>query len=202
MKTTALVFACVFCLSISALAQKRASTPSETVPHFFVAGEVRHPGMFEYREGMSVMAALARAEGLTVKADHSSAILYRKDQTTGKRSPIQIDLTAMMKSKAEWLMLQPDDYLIILTTDNFFVGGEVKQPGRIEYGKGLTVLPALALAGGVTEAAQKQAVIFRQEQPDAKRVEIKVDLEAVMKGQAEDIPLLPDDIVLVPKQRR
>ena len=51
-------------------------------------------------------------------------------------------------------------------------------------------------------SAPQHALIFRYDQTTDRRVEIKVDLEAVMKGQAEDIRLIFDDIILVPNQRQ
>ena len=83
----------------------------------------------------------------------------------------------------------------------FFVAGAVLRPGKFDLGKQVTLRQALALAEGLTNKAVKRAVIIRQDQASDKLVEITVDLAAVMKGQAQDVPLLPDDVIIVPKQR-
>ena len=85
----------------------------------------------------------------------------------------------------------------------FFVAGEVKKPGKFDRGKQLTLMQAIALAEGVTfKAEPERTIIFRYDQATDKRVEIKVDLKAVAKGQIEDIPLMFDDIVVVPNKRQ
>ncbi len=84
----------------------------------------------------------------------------------------------------------------------FFVAGEVKKPGKFDLGKQLTLMQAIALAEGVTfKAEPKRTVILRYDQTTDKRVEIKIDLEAVAKGQAENIPLMSDDIIVVSNKR-
>ena len=85
----------------------------------------------------------------------------------------------------------------------FFVAGEVKKPGKFDRGEQLTLMQAIALAEGVTfKAEPKRLIIFRYDQTTDKRVEIKVDLEAVAKGQIADIPLMFDDIIVVPNKRQ
>ena len=85
----------------------------------------------------------------------------------------------------------------------FFVTGEVKHPGGFDLGKQVTLRQAIARAEGTTfKAAPQQAVIVRQDQSSGEFLRIKVDLKAVMRGQAEDVPLLPDDVIIVPKQKQ
>ena len=83
-----------------------------------------------------------------------------------------------------------------------FVAGEVVAPGEYRLKEGMTVLQALALAKGTNaKAAVKHTIIFREKSGNEKREEIEVDLEAIMKGQKEDILLLPNDIVVVPNSK-
>ena len=49
-------------------------------------------------------------------------------------------------------------------------------------------------------AATGDAVIFRDD-PRGKRTEIKVDVGAVMRGKQEDIPIMANDIIVVPNSR-
>ncbi len=82
-----------------------------------------------------------------------------------------------------------------------YVVGEVVQPGAlIQSGPDrLTVLRAIAVARGVKPtAAPGRALVMRPRQ-DGDPVQIRVDLNAVVKGKAPDLMLLPNDVVYVPK---
>lgn len=78
--------------------------------------------------------------------------------------------------------LRPD-YLIdprisvsIVRYRPFFVNGEVKQPGGLEYQPGLTLRKAISLAGGFTERANRKEVLVIADD-DPGREEKQVDLE-------------------------
>lgn len=61
---------------------------------------------------------------------------------------------------------------------------------------------AIALAKGTNEKATLQyTVIFREQAGKEMRQKIEVNLEAIMKGQKEDIRLLPNDILIVPRSK-
>jgi polysaccharide export outer membrane protein len=97
--------------------------------------------------------------------------------------------------------LHPGDIVNIPSTDVFFVAGEVHQPGEFALKEGTTLRQAISLAQGTTfDAAAGKGVIFREEQ-GGKRVEIAVDVGAVMNGKKDDIAILPNDIVIVPNSR-
>jgi len=64
------------------------------------------------------------------------------------------------------------------------------------------VRQAIARAGGLTAGAKPgSARIFRQDPSNGKRAEINVDLDAVTSGKEKDIPLQPNDIIVVPNSR-
>jgi hypothetical protein len=50
-------------------------------------------------------------------------------------------------------------------------------------------------------AALGSGVIFRQDATTGKRVEIPVDVGAVMKAKKDDIAIMANDIVIVPNSR-
>ena len=86
----------------------------------------------------------------------------------------------------------PDDVIVVPEYRNFYVSGEVRQPGGYPYEEGVTVLKALTIAGGLTDKAAKGS-----------RGRIKIKR---LNGSAEETILvrledtvLPDDIVVVPE---
>ena len=73
----------------------------------------------------------------------------------------------------------------------FFIVGGVRTPGAYEYQTGLTVLHAIALAGGHSELALRtvQPEILRASGPQPVNVDVYT-------------PVLPGDIVEIPERRR
>jgi polysaccharide biosynthesis/export protein len=79
----------------------------------------------------------------------------------------------------------------------FFVLGEVAHPGAFPVRGQVSVIQALALAGGPTEFANQRAVIVIRDER-GKRARYKVDCREVLAGNAPAIALEPGDTVFVP----
>jgi len=95
--------------------------------------------------------------------------------------------------------VEPGDIVNIPVTDVFFVAGEVRGPGSFPIAEGTTLRQAITLARGTTfKAATGRSVIFREDPETGTRKTIKVDVSAVMSGKKEDIPLMANDIIVVP----
>lgn len=98
--------------------------------------------------------------------------------------------------------VEPGDIVNIPQADVFFVAGEVNAPGSFRLSDGTTLRQAIALSQGTTlNAAMGKGVIFRHDLATGKRVEIQVDIGAVMKGGKDDIAILANDMVIVPNSR-
>lgn len=83
-----------------------------------------------------------------------------------------------------------------------FVGGEVKNPSAVPFANGMTVLQAIAGAGGFLETAKPESVVLiRQNGNEYQGYEL--DLEKALEGEdlTVNVPLQPDDIVHVPPSR-
>jgi len=81
----------------------------------YVVGEVKKPGGFVLRrnENITVLQALALAEGLTRTSLKSQARIIRTDQTTNKRIEIPLDLGKILASKTPDPLLQPKDIIFV-----------------------------------------------------------------------------------------
>ena len=51
------------------------------------------------------------------------------------------------------------------------------------------------------KAKAGQSIIFREDTETGKRKEIRLDISAVMNGKAEDIPILANDVIIIPNSR-
>jgi polysaccharide export outer membrane protein len=96
--------------------------------------------------------------------------------------------------------LQPGDVITLPEAKEAYVVGNVLRPGPVALKDDrLTVSRAIAMVGGTMPDSKKERVrIIRQESEGAGSREIFVDLRAIDKHQAEDIALMPNDIIDVP----
>jgi polysaccharide export outer membrane protein len=116
---------------------------------------------------------------------------------------IRVNLSALYKGQFEQnLKLEPGDIINIPRADVFFVAGEVQAPGSFPLKDGTTLRQAISLAQGLTfKARSGDGTIFREEPESGRRQEIKIDIGAVMNGKKEDIPILANDVIIIPNSR-
>jgi polysaccharide export outer membrane protein len=78
------------------------------------------------------------------------------------------------------------------------VTGQVNKPGTFQYQPGMTVIDAIALAGGLADTAlANQAVLTRSQGGLDQRYEIPI--QAIGEGKVPNFPLQPGDSLFVPK---
>ena len=107
-------------LLLPAVAQEIAVAPKAA--KVYVVGNVKKPGLYDFdaKEGMTVLEAIARSEGLLPYAK-KQAYIYRRDANQ-EREQITVDLSKIMDRKRKDVALQAGDIL--------YVPGD-KQPFKI-----------------------------------------------------------------------
>jgi polysaccharide export outer membrane protein len=169
-----------------------------------VMGAVRKPLTFQATGQLTLLEALARAEGLA--ADAGAEILVSKAGSGPNSSALvrRIPVRALLADTdpALNLKLSGGEEIRVPTTDRIFVVGNVKKPGAFPTGEeaGATVLKAVALAEGLMPYASKQAVIYRREAAGSVN-EIPVELSKIMDRKTADAPLLPNDVLYIPESK-
>ncbi|HPY41841.1 MAG TPA: SLBB domain-containing protein, partial [Thiolinea sp.] len=167
-----------------------------------VEGAVHLPGVFPVVGSMSVLQALAKAGGLTDQADTRRAILLRK-APNGEISQQPIDIAAIRQGRLQDMPLLQDDRLVVQEAlyNRFTVSGAVGQPGVFPLKEGMTVMQAVATAGGMTRLANKyKAYIFRRGL-DGREQRYAVNLDAIYRGTSLDPMLQQDDRLVVLEAR-
>ena len=175
-----------------------------------VLGEVRTPKSIPLFAPAPISFILGEVGGTTGLASAHLTILHHSDQP-----PTSVDYDPDAPTTAALqTMVQPGDIIDVSRLGVYFMAGEITRPGIYPLGgalnigqagptsgmgmlKQITLLQALAQAGGITPiAARSKMRILRV--VDGKRVEIMVDQVKLYKGEVADPVLHPDDIVYVP----
>ncbi len=164
-----------------------------------VLGAVNKPGMFDIApEGLRLSDAIALADGLAQTAEAQESRLTRRDGTV-----VTVDIAQVCANPGDSanVALKHGDALYIPTAipRTFSILGQVATPSvqPMVTGKVYRLSDAIALAGGMTPAADQAAA--RLLRADGSVTE--VDLTPVLKGvsPAQDIELQPGDTVFIPE---
>jgi polysaccharide export outer membrane protein len=168
-----------------------------------VLGAVVRPGEYELVGPSTLLQVIAKAGGLTTQAT-KELYIYRIEKD-GKQTRIEIKLEDLMINGKQELNIeiQPKDVITIPIDQmlNVFVYGEVKTPGIIPFlgSKKITLLQAIAQAGGPAEWANIRGVIIkRKDKQSGKEIKIPVNLKAIISGKTADPFLEEGDVVIVP----
>lgn len=167
-----------------------------------ILGSVGDPGNHFVAGRATLMDVLLNAGG--VGNDHGGHILVRRRASSGLSDQVRISVEELFG------VGNPDVNIPILAGDHINVPaarevtinflGEVGSSGSQTFKSTdrVTLLTALARAGGLLETASKKIRIIRQT-PDGERQEIVVDYRALLSGSADD-PLLVDGDLIVVKE--
>lgn len=91
--------------------------------------------------------------------------------------------------------VRPGDTLFVPAAGQVSVVGWVNHPVVIPISNGLTVLGAVAAAGGPLYAADNSAVQLLRRQRDGEMKVIYVNLDAVKRGKAADVSVQANDVI-------
>jgi polysaccharide export outer membrane protein len=167
----------------------------------FVLGEVVRPGTYPLDTQTSVIEIISTAGGLAEGAgDVAQIIRGRKGWSKDKPltpdqeavgQVIQVDLRGLLTGKgdSEDVEIHDGDTIFVPKGQVFYIFGEVGQPGKYRWERGLTVLKAVIVAGGFTEIASKRRIKIRRNSADGEE-KIRAKLDALVE---------PDDTVIVPE---
>lgn len=186
-------------------------------PVFFV-GAFKAPGIYPLQGRRTLVEMMTNVGGLQPNASRRLKLSRRlevgpiplpgavEDRERGV-SMVEIGLASLTETinPAEDTILQPFDTITVERAEMVYVSGEVGKVGAFELGErdSISAVQLLTLAGGLgRDASPGKAMILRPVLNTSKRAEIPIDLNKVLKGGASDFPLLPNDVLHVPRSTR
>jgi polysaccharide export outer membrane protein len=120
--------------------------------------------------------------------------------TTKRPDPIVIDLQYLHRGGQQvylTLPARPGDVLIVPAIGEVLVEGWVKTPASYKISTGMTLLGAVAAAGGVLYAADTSTVNIIRAGKTGERILLEADLEKIKRGESSDIPVQAGDVIEV-----
>jgi len=161
-----------------------------------VAGAVRKPVTFQATGNVTLLEAIARAEGLS--ADAGLEILVSRPQGLVRRIPVKALIDAADPDMN--VPLAGGEEIRVPEASKIYVVGNVKKPGAfpVRDSADTSVLKVLALAEGLAPYAARLAYIYRRDPDGVSKKEIEIELEKIMKRKAPDVALTADDILYIP----
>lgn len=161
-----------------------------------ILGDVKAPGLYPHRPGMTILQALTLAGGYAEGVTSAAGRVVRKGET----KEVDVDRLLREGDLSQNVPLEAGDVVVIRQGERrALLVGEVEKPGIYALPSGATVLQLLALGGNLSPRADlSQVQILRRGQ------RLVANLEQVLKeGKVqEDQALEPGDVVVVPRKDR
>ena len=158
-------------------------------------GEINHPGPYPLSGERRLFDLISMAGGLTDKAGRMVTIQHRDDPNKKEVLTLAQNLGEDTQNNVD---IQPGDTIIVARAGIIYVVGDVAHPsGFMIDDSSLTVLKALALAGGSTRTSSLNKTRILRQTPTGVQ-EIPVALKKVLYAKAPDVPLIKGDVLFVP----
>jgi polysaccharide export outer membrane protein len=162
-----------------------------------VMGAVHKPLTFQAVGVVTLLDALAHAEGLT--SDAGTDIILTRDNVAER-----ISVKRLMKDADPALnyVLHGGEEIRVPDAGKIFVVGNVHKPGAFAVRdlNDESVLKMVAVSEGLMPYAAKFAYVYRRDDSGAKK-EIPIELDKIMQRKSPDVSLQADDILYIPDNK-
>jgi len=160
-----------------------------------ILGEVGKPGIYPALGDRRLYDLISAAGGFTPSAGRKVSIIRQRSQAGSITVNLPRNLADDLQDDIEIL---PGDTITVPRAPIIYVVGDVGRPAGLLVDNGsLTVLQALALAGGTNHTAKMGSFRIIRKGPNG-MTETPVPLKKMLEAKAPDINLQADDILFVP----
>jgi polysaccharide export outer membrane protein len=144
-----------------------------------ILGQVNRPGRYPIDGRRSVLEILALAGGVNSEAGDTATVVRNRD---GNSSKEVIDILGMVQSGDLALNSEvlAGDIVYVARAQRFYIYGQVQRPGMYRLERGMTVVQALSVGGGLSQRGTERGIRIKRS-----------DLNGVM----QEIPSKHDDVI-------
>lgn len=160
-----------------------------------ILGEVARPGAYPMMGERRLYDVISAAGGLTEKSGRTVTIAHRSKPD----QPVTVRLGEGLAQTSESnVQVKPGDTIVVQRAGIVYVVGDVGRPsGFLMDNDSLTVLKAIALAGGTNRTARLNGAKIIRKTNDGME-ETAVPLKKILQAKQADIPMRAEDILFVP----
>jgi polysaccharide export outer membrane protein len=160
-----------------------------------IIGEVAKPGIYPALGDRKLYDLISAAGGFSPTAGRKVSVIRQRSQSP----PITVNLPRNLADDLQDnIEIQPGDTITVPRAPVIYVVGDVGHPTGLLVDNGsLTVLQALALAGGPNHTAQMGGTRIIRKGPNG-MMETRVPLKKMLEAKVPDVTLQADDILFVP----
>lgn len=182
-------------------------TPQNYVPQLYtVFGEVNLPGVKQLQGNTTLIKAFAESGGFATRVyrdqtmylvDFDRCFLARNGECY-----LNIDFEALLNGDfSQNVKLENDDFIYIAgnSSQKVFILGEVRAPGSYEFFGEMSLIEAIAYAGGLDADASSRVSVVRG--AISHPTQYLIDINLMRRGKVCDFPLRPSDIIYVPPRK-
>ncbi|MFT5413085.1 MAG: polysaccharide export outer membrane protein, partial [Verrucomicrobiales bacterium] len=173
---------------------------------YTILGQVNKPGTYPMAQPTRLLEAISGAGGFLSSelggktqdiADLKRSIVVRNNKVV----PADFHALVTEGDMSQNIYVRPGDYIFLPAegNDKVYVLGAVNRPTGVPYSSRVTVISAVAAAQGPrTDGYTLRSILLRGSVREPKAAE--VNLNAILKGRANNFHLEPGDILWVPKE--
>jgi polysaccharide export outer membrane protein len=137
---------------------------------------------------------------IPVRSDGKISLPLAGEIQAAGQTPLKLeqDITGRLKS----YIAEPEVTVMVqeIKSQKFNILGQVNKPGSYVLGSSLTVLDAIAAAGGFRDFAKQKNIYVLRQNADGTQTKLPFNYKEVLKGQnlAQNIKLQPRDTIVIP----
>ncbi len=192
---------------------RRLSAQAETIT---AAGAFKNPGVYVLTERRSLLDVLSIVGGLQPNAARTIRITRRiagartslpagVEDTAAGVSTAAVNVRRLLENpRSLEILIEPNDILLADPAGVIYLTGEVLKPGTIEMNEkeSLGLAELISIGGGFArDAASDKIKVLRPILNGSRRAEISVDVKSILDGRHSDFPVMPNDMVFVPRSK-
>ena len=164
-----------------------------------VTGEVKAPGVYPLLGNRTVLDMIAQAGGLNENAGRVATVFHRDNPNDVRQVKLNVSVQTPSSIAEGNVDLLPGDTISVSRSGVIYIIGDVGRPGGylVEHNDRLSILQALALAGGANQTASFGATRLMRK-IEGGRLQIDLDLKKVLNGQSSDLLMADGDILYIP----
>jgi polysaccharide export outer membrane protein len=156
---------------------------SQKIP---IMGRVNQPGEYALKGESRVIEMITQAGGL--KEDAADVIVVVKENS-GKTNKHEVDLLRFYAGDmSQNIKVSEGDFILVPKMDTFYIHGEIKQPGMYRLERGMAMMQAISVAGGISGRGSLKDIKVTRRLPDGATEKVELELTDELR---------PDDVVYI-----